>query len=423
MITSAAEYDNYKKRSYAFFLAIVAPFFSMIVAFRNYRYSWAKNLVWLFVIFYGYTFVFSNKSLDSDRYVRTLKILYKQNISSFSEFTTLLYSEETNFVDVLQPVLTFIVSRFTDDGKILFGVFGLIFGFFYSRNVWFLLTKVEGHLKNEALPFLILYIFMIAIWQMNGFRFYTAAHVFLYGLLLRFNGKIIQGSILSVVSVFIHFSYVFPVIVLIIYTFFGNRLLVYFLLYIASFFATQLSPSFFQPFSQYLPAVIQERSERYTSDVYIRGTVKAFKENPGNWYVNGRRIALDYGLNFLLLYLVIRNYRNLKSEKGLSLLCFGLLLGSSLNLVSNLPSMIRFFQIFYMVIAGFLFLYCQRKNERIFPRWIHFSFILIITLYVLVEVRIGFQTIGIWTIFGNSLIVPFVENDIAINDLIDAWLK
>ena len=43
-------------------------------------------------------------------------------------------------------------------------------------------------------------------------------------------------------------------------------------------------------------------------------------------------------------------------------------------------------------------------------------------LFIIVEIRIGFQTIGILTVIGNPLIAPLIKNDVAIIDLIK-WFQ
>ncbi len=417
-------YAEYKKRSNAFLLIVFAPIFSLVMALRNYQLPWAKNMVWLFTIFYGYTFVFSSQGLDSDRYVKNLELLASQHSVNFSDFTKLLYSEETSYVDILQPFLTFIISRFTNDGRILFACFAVIFGYFYSRNVWFLLDRVEGKIKKQALPFIILFVFIIAIWQINGFRFYTAAHIFIYGLFNRIGRSYLKGTLICALSIFVHFSFVFPVIVLLVYSLVGNRSLLFLAFYVASFSVTQISPGALTNFSDLLPEVFQERTDRYTSEAYIKGRAKSFKERPGNWYVKGRFVALNYCLNVLFIFIFWKRRDSFKSRKdSLSLLCFGLLLASLLNLLVNLPSMERFYQIFYMIGTASIFIFCQTYSKKLFPLWLNVTIVLVMILYVLVEIRVGFQTVGPLTIIGNPLIAPFISNDVTINDIIDGWIR
>ena len=47
---------------------LVWPFGSLAFTAYHLRSSWAKNIVWLFVIFFGLTFVISNPKIDANRY-------------------------------------------------------------------------------------------------------------------------------------------------------------------------------------------------------------------------------------------------------------------------------------------------------------------------------------------------------------------
>lgn len=393
----------------------IFPLAALVSALRNFKVPKSKNIVWLFIVFYGFTFVFSSKELDSDRYVKDLKVFHQSQVSDLSGFGKLLYSTETNYVDVLQPFITFLVSRFTDNGRILFAVFGVVFGFFYTRNLWFLFSVVKSRLRREAIPFLVLFAFVIAIWQINGFRFWTAAHVFIYGFFLWLQGRKVRGGTFCVISVFVHFSFIFLVLIMSLYVLVGNRLVWLFLIYISSFLVTQLSLDVFKPVSDAMPAAFQERSDRYTSDVYLKALNKTRKERPGNWYVRGRIVALSYCLNILLTFLMVWHRKTLKDNRFvLQSLSFGLLMASTLNLISALPSSGRFYFVFYMLVLAALFVLVQTVDKPVIPQWLMVPALLITIFYVTVEIRVGFDTTGIFTIVGNPMIAPFVEHDTAL---------
>lgn len=410
-------YSEYRKRTSAFLLLLIAPVFSVVMAFRNFHFRWAKNLIWCFIVFYGYTFVFSNKGLDSDRYVQSLKYLAKQQSVSFSEFGQLLYSEDTNYVDILQPLLTFLVSRVTDDPRILFACFAFIFGFFYSRNVWFLLIKVENKIKREALPFLILFIFVVAIWQINGFRFYTAAHIFVYGLFLVADGKRGKGFLFCAASLFVHFSFSLPLMILVIYLLIGNKLVLSLFLYLASFFIAQVNPESLRVYGESLPIVFQQRSERYISDEYLE--VRENQREKGRWFLEGRTTYLVYITNVLLIIVFLRHYHALKKNyHAASLFTYSLLLLALANVLSQVPSVgDRFEQVSLLILFSAFFFLSQSITSNIFSYWVKVPFILAMLLFVVVEIRIGFQTVGVLTVIGNPLIALLVDNNVALIDL------
>ncbi len=399
---------------------LVLPFASLLYAINNYRAPWAKNILWLFIAFYGYTFVISNDQLDSNRYKLALLEMSQKSATSLTEFSFLLYGEDTDYVDILQPLLTFVVSRFTADSRILFTCFGLIFGFFYSRNVWFLFSKVGSRIKKEALPFLFLFTFVVSIWQLNGFRFATATHVFIYGLILLFKGRKNRGFLFCLASLFVHFSFILPVFILLLHRVIGNRLIVCFSFFFVSFFVLQVTPEVISGYTETLPIVFRERTENYTNADYIKGLVKVNKTTVVNWYVTWRMVGLIYVTN-LLLAIMFFKYRKLLGQHHLaaSLFCYSLLLFSVANILSTVPSVgIRFQLVSMEILFGAIFFFVQANKQKLFPLWARVPLIAVTLLYVVVEIRIGFSTMGIMTIIGNPFIAPFVQNDIPLINLI-----
>jgi hypothetical protein len=394
--------------SYVLFL--LYPLAALVSSLRNFRVAKSKNIVWLFIVFYGFTFVFSNENLDSDRYKNNLKYMASQQATSFGDFVSLLYSDDTNYVDVAQPLLTFLLSRFTADARILFALFGLVFGFFYSRNLWFLFSFIRDEIRPKAIPLLVLAAFMVAIWQINGFRFWTAAHIFIFGLFFISQGKRSRGVLISASSIFMHFSFFLPVAVLFIYVFIGNRFVVCTALYFISFFIAQVSPESVKAYSKSLPTVFQERTSTYITEEYVKFRTK---ENVNrNWYLDGRVLALSYSINVLLLIILLKYRKNVAriSEAGVFFVT-GLLLASFANIFGGIPSIIRFQTVASLCLIIALFILVQSSEKPVFSKWVFAPFVVAACLYLVVELRIGFDTLGLLTLIGNPFIAAFVPND------------
>jgi hypothetical protein len=392
-------------------LFIFSPAIALIVALRNHNLSWVKNLIWVFTIYFGYTFVVGEQ-MDSLRYGQGLVLMARQQVGSLADFFSLIYQKETGYVDVLQPLLTFLVSRITTNSRILFAVFGFVFGYFYSRNVSFLFSYVDGKFKREALPFLILAALVIAIWQINGFRFWTAAHVFILGLFTAFKKDTskVKGILICCSSIFIHFSFALPVLLFFLLLMVGNRLVIFFAIYTASFFITQISPQLLRGGGSFVPAIFQERTEGYTNEEYVKGRKQLLVT--ANWYVEGRNIAIRYTINLLLIVLFFR-YRLLiqSSKMWTALLSYFLLLTTGINLLTEVASIARFELVANVILFSFLFVFTQNFRQRVFPLWSYLPFLGAAMLYIVVEIRIGFETTSLLTVLGNPLIAPFLSND------------
>jgi hypothetical protein len=404
----------------SYVLWFLFPFLSLIQAITHYKESWAQNILWLFIIFYGFTFVISNDQLDASRYSKALVHAHQQEATSVADFISLLYNEETNYVDIVQPLITFLVSRFTADARILFAIFGFIFGYFYSRNVAFVLSFVNERVKKEAIPYLLLFIFIVSIWQINGFRFATATHVFIFGLFKFAHGNRTKGILFCLGSVFVHFSFVLPLGILLIHLVIGNQMVFTFIIFFASFFISQVTPEAVRGFSEYVPEVFRERSDRYTSDLYLKARAQQAMK-AANWYVGWRMLTLLYLTNIILVFVIVR-FRKLfqRDRLMLTLLCFSLLLFAVSNILSSLPSLgVRFQMVALVILFASLFLFVQKYFRQVlFPVPIRFALLLTMLLYVIVEIRIGFDTMGIMTVIGNPFIAPFVENNFPLINLL-----
>jgi hypothetical protein len=402
-----------------YFIWLISPFLVALFALRNYRDSMAKNLVWLFIVFYGFTFVLSSEQLDAARYQSELKRMHNGEVSSIADFLLLLYNEETNYVDIAQPLITFLVSRFTGEPRILMTVFAIIFGYFYSRNIWFLLHRVKHRLKLQTLITIGLFALVVAFWQMNGFRFYTALHILVFGYFRYCASRKASTLWVCFLSPLMHFSMIIPVALLLIYLVVGNRLLILGSVFVASFFVSQVTPNLFKPYLNSLPGVFQKRTIKYVSEPYLKARKKATREKPANWYVNGRFTALLYTLSVIIVWILLKHRRIVQSRIEITrLLSFGLMVGSLVNLGASIPSMARFYSLFFLLVLAAMFLLLQEQPRKLLPAMILLPFYLVALLFSVVEIRIGFDTMGVMTILGNPLTAIWVVNDVPLIDLI-----
>ncbi|MEZ4841525.1 MAG: hypothetical protein R2821_08455 [Flavobacteriaceae bacterium] len=155
----------------------------MIISFVEYKMPLAKNIFWAFCAFYGFTFAIGKESVGTDilQYMAELQYLHEQ--SQLGIAGVIDYFKVKGDVDIFRTILSFILSRFTDSQVILTLVYAVIFGFFYSRNVWYIFSLIENRLTILEKMIFLSIILLIPIWFINGFRMWTAFHIFMYGLL------------------------------------------------------------------------------------------------------------------------------------------------------------------------------------------------------------------------------------------------
>ncbi len=401
----------YRKHPYISFF--IWPFGALLLNILNIRASYFKNLLWMFIIFYGYTFVLNSEERDADRYKNKLIEFYEQKDLSLEDIFGEVYTE--NYTDILQPTVTYIISRFTNDPQILFALFGFIFGYFYSRNIALILELIPTKLNKHETLFLTLLAFLIPIWQINGFRMWTAAHIFIF-FFLKFlkhnNKKYLFGTFLTF---FVHFSFIFPIVIMSIYMLLGNRTNLYFVFFLITFFVSEVSINFSKIVPD-LPLVFQDRIESYTNQDYI--DFASSKQVQVNWYIMYRGRIIRYLLYSLLVFLYLIRSRFFKNKQVVwNLISFTFLFASVSNLLLAQPvaSLGRFIAISNLLVCItllLLFEYLPKKMVRIASPII-FS---IISFYLIIEIRIGFDTMGTSTIALNPFIAPFINENIPLID-------
>ncbi len=341
---------------------------------------------------------------------------------TFDDFWALLYVDE-NYADFLQPFLTFVVSRVTDNHSWLLAVFGLIFGYFYSRNLWFVIDRLKDRADAKILFFLIVFALIVPIWNINGFRFWTATHIFFFSLVrIIYEGK--KGYFaLLLLTVFVHFSFVLPICITLLYFIAGNRLTYYFYFFVFSFFITEINIGTFSTvITSFLPEVFVTRSEGYISDdgseesLNQQALKQELSENR-NWYAKFYLKAINWTvaayLVFIFYYCKDIYNRNVMLRNILS---FVLYFYAVSNILSLIPSGRRFVVISNLIAMAVILLYMQfftkeKRSDMLFKVSLPF-----LILFSVISFRNSFKSIGVITVAGNPIVALVMDTNEGTND-------
>jgi len=325
-------------RQIAFYLII--PFLGFITSLRYYDRKWFKDILWLFVIFYGFSFSFAD-TMDANHY----KYLFERapkKYEGLSSITQVFDPTLTGQLDFAQPLLNFVLSSLTTNYHVLFAIYGLIFGYFYSRNISFLIDYCNLNGKKIKV-WLLFAAFLVGAWQINGFRFWTATHIFLYGLLATLiSGNRKKGILFMCLSLAFHFSFLLPLLV-----FWGFRFIPKFP---KPYLLVLLALLFYNPFSnlagvrnfaqQYaFNKVLERKVETYTSE-----EVADKIQNRESRYGMLKKVAskINNVLIILLAWRVRRFIEIPKFKRFREVYNYGLILSLTGALLSFIPSVGRF---------------------------------------------------------------------------------
>jgi len=328
---------------------LIWPFGILIESIREFRQPFSKNLFWLFCIYFGFVFIYSDPvtgGADSARYAAELIKLHNSQASP-SDIINSFYSSNGK-VDIYQPLATWLISLISDDPRLLFTLFAAVFGYFYAQNIWIVFGNINKKVDLILLLFMIAFVLINPIWNINGVRMWTAAQIFLYGCLRYFLKNEKQGLFWCLATVFVHFSFMFPTAILLLWLFLPKNINLFFVLYIISAFINEINLVELRNVLSFLPEVFQPRVEGYTAEGYAKhiGELKS----QVNWHV----IWAEYFKRSITYVWAIAIYIQRKKWKDFlpnfyQLFMLALFLGSIANIAVNIPSGGRFIVVYNLL--------------------------------------------------------------------------
>jgi hypothetical protein len=394
------------------FLFILWPFASFLMALRSFHLRENRIVVYAFMGLFGFTFVLGNEGMDSFSYAKLLEETALHPFNQFYNIVSGLYTTETS-LDIMMPLVNFIISRVTSDYRALFGVWALIFGYFYIKSIGKVHVSYSVNKNLNSLFFLILFIIFNPITNINGFRMWTAAWIFFYGAyhVVLFRDK--KYLLLSLLAVLFHFSFISANVILISYMILGNRNVMFYILVVASFILPEISLGYVETLSKYFSEGISERAIRYTSDATITN-LKQIGEDAkarGAWYLSIPKITMHYYMIFAFFFVKFKFNKLTKSPHLQNIFSFAMLFLAFTNFAGVIPSMSRFSVIFYLFASVFIVMvFAQIKSNRIHPLTL-IGFIPLI-LSLIIQFRMLFDVLNPWLLGPMPMAFIFTEDSV-----------
>lgn len=411
-------------RNVAFFLTLIFPFGGLIYTLSHWREKWAKNTFWLACIYLGAVLIYwpegtiLGQGADGGRYVLELMEMYGSNISLSQILGR--YQIDQRTMDLYQPLMTYFISRFTNNGHVLFAAFAVVFGFFYSRNIWYILEKLPNKKLGNLFVLVVLYFLVCPITQINGVRMWTALHVFVYAMMPYLLERKKSKLWWLLLTPLIHFSYLYVVLFAVSFVLLSYRMNARnnFFLYIAyAFFIVTLFINSLNldatggMLAELSPETYEDRIEGYVSQEVADRRAEASALN--NWYVAGSANILHWSYNVLMLALLPCLKRHFKNNsRFMHLFVFVLLLSGFANIMALVPSGGRFQLLAQMFKVPLILLVAMHisKSDN-FRTLVNVALIFLLVPFV-VELRKLFDYFSITAIIGNFITVFFWENNV-----------
>jgi len=394
-LTSTADSKSY------IILFLLWPFLSFMVALANFSRKEARTVIYIFIVYYGLTFVNNNMAVDAYRYALGLKANALLPFSDFFKVVGGLYSDTS--VDIVEPLISFIVSRVTNYHGLYFGVWASIFGFFYLKSIGLLYEQYKVNQGWNTVILMIFFIMTIPVTMISGVRMWTAAWIFFYGAYRVVTERNPRFLIVTFSAAFVHWSFMSANAILVIYYLVGNRNIIYLPLALSSFVIPQLAAPLFRSLALKLGGGLQQRYTNYSSEGYISAVQEGAAQSA--WFM---RITSDLVFYYLLIAIALIQLRhnsrmNGKTEKNL--FSFLLLFLAFVNFGMPIPSFgERFMVLFFLFATAYLMLYfIKMPGEKLYFIIILGAFPMM--LYSLINFRLGTESINAW-ITSPGLGVP-----------------
>ena len=386
----------------------VFPFFGIIYSIKNKAVKSFPLIFALFFFFFG-TQIIITDSNDIGRYLQVFSDLSNyDNISFWGYFYSM---NEGNQIDYYLPFMTWLISRFTSNSQLFAGILAMLMGLCYGFNFSYIVKRLENtNLLSLVLLFLL---FLIPHSFFCTHRWWMALQVFLLGAL----PYVLDGKnkyvLFSILSIFIHFSFLYPLVLLLVYRFLPRRSL---LLFVVLFFLTNFIDALnintiAKMFEQYLPDAYAARNESYINAEFLEH----------NWFSQSYKLIWKYVNILLVLYIYLNRKALLGDDSRLrDLFVISLLIGSFVAITAMTEWGGRYFDL-----SNFLFccLYVLILSKQ--PN-VGGSFNKVITILspflvfnILFQIRGIFVVIGVKTLlFGNVFTTWIIEESTSILELL-----
>lgn len=398
---------------------VIWPFGALISNFKKFREPYVKTLFLLFCVYYGFVFIYADPFTgkpDSARYALRFIEMHGNSIS-LEGLAAMFYNPQSKIVDIYEPFILWLVSRFTGDPRFLFAVFALVFGFFWVQNLWLIFRRINGRIEFLLLLFIVGFILINPVWNINGVRMWTAAQIFLYGsLIYLLEDSRKKGLIFILSSVLVHFSFMFPAALFIAFIFLPMNLWLFFVFFISASFVNELNIRTVRETLSFLPEVFQPKIESYTSEQYVQKVMGA--QSPVSWHVKFADIAGRIIIYVWVLIVFLNRKKWLGNNDMLKLFCFGLFLGGFAKIAGLIPSGGRFWTIAASVLYAVIVLFISGYKPFKYMGLLRVITIPLLSFVVLFNLRLGLNYTGVLTFAGNPLISFFLNDRAPLIDLI-----
>lgn len=344
------------------FISLLYPFLGFLISLFYFDKKWFPKIIFFGCIFFGFVYQVPNSGVDSYFYKKDF-LLY--GTYDYSQFIGYIMTVESQKSDIIEPFIAFFISRFTSEPQYLFLTYSIIFGYFLYSNLN-ILYKNSIINRNIFSFFLVIgFILLNGIWNINGFRFWLACHMFIFSILKLFiEKKKLEAIIVLILLPFIHFSFILPIAIyilfLVINKYLNNKILTIICLLASFINVINVNGIILSKFEGILPEFLFIKVDSYTNVEYANKLVSEKDDLSIFSIIHNFLIKI-----YLFLFFVI-NFKNISQTKYIYFYKFFLFFTCFALVLQAIPSMGRFLTICYLLSVSYMILnnYSKTTNMK-----------------------------------------------------------
>lgn len=399
--------------------AIIASILSPLVAFFSLFFATdkiktPKFFIWTFVSFFGFCSVVPLLgSGDIVRYVEFFRMCVDQDLDFKTLWSTQIYYTE-GIIEWYSRLLSWLVAQFTSDYRIMTMVFAMVFGFFYAQILVHILYA-PSLVRRDRVFLTFVAMTQISFWSWQVVDFYTAAVVFICGVLCLYKsgGEKLYSILLIASAPFIHASFLYIAlswIVLYLMRHIVQRIpqrILWALLFISTLFILLPSTSY----SSLISSIVGKESKYI---VYTSGNSSS--ETGGIFYT-----SISFCFRLLFLIWIALNQKKMGLLRDTSIYNLILVFLIVVNIFSGIPSARRFISVFMVL----LIIHVAINSGKNMNATLKFSLLYILApvVFVYLMLTYAFFYTDMVSFISGPLIAPLIiDNGVAAGGLYK-WLE
>lgn len=350
-------------------LFFIQPFIAFLFAISHLKSKYSFIVIFLFFVLFGFTFIAQNENADSFYYINEFNQYSSYSSHVFMNDIKDFFSFDSDIKDIYVLTSYFIVSKLTKNYHILMALWAAIFSFFYLKSFRFFVHLPE--FKKSIVVSLLAFLFLYSnnIFNINGVRFYTAAWVAVYIIFEIIVNKNYKFAFLSIITPFIHTSYLFFVGVLVVYLLTRRFEKTWMILFFFSFFLSEISFQLVDYYKEYMPLAVQNMIWSYTSVENLTEKQRILENLPT--YSKILNSLPRYFLNSLMIVFIYQNKQVRLLKTGRFVFVFLIIWMTFVNFTMAIPSFGGRFMTLSVPFICYLCLLSFR-HIPILPRLIYF---------------------------------------------------